>query len=99
MIRRGSVMSIMVVSSAKRFNIIIRKLHKVDVSQIHFYNVEAEGGLATPLTSLVPFTNMVICEDCVLASPDFRKGPLVYWAQQMNVPILSESRLDEVFMN
>jgi hypothetical protein len=86
----------MVVGSTERFNAILQKLCKLDVSQIHFYNVEAEGDFGMPLISLIPFTNLLICEDSIFASPVFRDSPLLSEAERMNVPVLSETGFDEV---
>jgi hypothetical protein len=84
-------MCIMVVSSTEKFSAIIQELDSVDVSQIHFYNVGSQGWLGTFPVALVPATNLVICEDTVLASPLFRQGKLLDEAERMNVPVLSET--------
>ncbi len=88
-------MCVMVLSSAERFNSILQKLSKTDISHIHFCNVGMEGGLGMPLISLMAFTELLVCEDSVLNSPGFREGWLIYEAERMNVPVLSETGLSE----
>lgn len=89
-------MCIMVISSTAKLIEILPKLNKLDVSQIHFYNVEMEGDFGMPLVSLMPFTNLLVCEDSILDSSDFRDGPLVCEAERMNVPVLSETWLGQI---
>ena len=89
-------MCVMVVSSTGKLPSILEKLGKMDISHLYFYNSETPGGLGVPLISLVPFTNLVVLEDSVLDSSDFRKGMLICEAGRLNVPILSEASLGDV---
>ena len=92
------MMCVMVVSSTEKLASILLKLRKIDISHLYFYNTEAPKGLGAPLISLVPFTNMLVCEDCVLESPDFHKGMLLHEAKRMDIPVLSETGLDTILL-
>ncbi len=88
-------MCIMVVSSREKFHAIFKKLCRLDVSQIHFFSAEM-GKVGAPFLSLAPFANMIVCDDALFTSPDFLNGPLLSEAERMNVPVLSETGLNEV---
>ncbi len=87
-------MCVMVISSAEKFPSILEKLQSVPVSHIYFHNTEA-GGLGVPFVSLVPFTNMLVCEDDSLESSNFRTAALLREARRMRIPVLSETTLGQ----
>ncbi len=86
-------MCVMVISSAERLPSILEKLSKVDVSHIYFHNTEAVG-LGVPFVSLVPFANLLVCEDSSMETTDFRTAMLLREADRMNIPVLNEATLD-----
>jgi hypothetical protein len=87
-------MCVMVISSAERLPSILKKLSRIDVSHIYFHNTEARG-LGVPFVSLVPFTNMLVCEDATMDAADFRTAMLLREADRMSIPVLSETLLGQ----
>lgn len=51
--------------------------------------------LGVPFVSLVPFADLVICEDAVLDSGDIRTEVLLREACKMNIPVISDRVLSE----
>lgn len=86
-------MCIMVISSAEKLPSILQKLSGVDVSHIYFHNTDARE-LGVPFVSLVPFTNLLVCEEASMESSDFRTALLLREAGRMSIPVLSEATLD-----
>jgi hypothetical protein len=66
----------------------------MEVTHLYYFNTEAAHGFGVPLMSLIPFVQLFICEDSVLEAPDFRKGMLLSEASRMDVPVVSETRLE-----
>lgn len=89
-------MCVMVLSTLQRLRSILEKLNNVDVSQVYFFNVDDKARLGVPCISLVPFINLLVCEDTVLARDGFREGILLCEAERFRVPILTETALDEI---
>ncbi|MHC1745101.1 MAG: hypothetical protein AB9873_19020 [Syntrophobacteraceae bacterium] len=87
-------MCVMVISSSERLPLILEKLNDIDVSHLYFHNTQA-GRLGVPFASLVPFANLLVCEDAALEATDFRTGMLLNEASRLNIPILSEAALGE----
>ncbi len=83
-------MCVMVVCSKGKLQSILERLGAMDVSHIYFYNTNAPEGVRVPFISLVPFANMVVCEDSVLDSDDFREGMILHEAIRMSIPVVSE---------
>jgi hypothetical protein len=52
--------------------------------------------LGVPFVSLVPFANLIVCEDATLDAADLRTGMLLREANKMNIPVLSEATLGEI---
>lgn len=88
-------MCVMVISPTHRLPSILQKLKRVDVSHLYFFNTETPTGLGVPFLSLVPFTNLVVCDDGVLNCRSFREGMLLGEAKRMQIPVLSERSLSE----
>lgn len=89
-------MCVMVLGTLERLRFILEKLHRMDISQVYFFNMTGGAKLGVPCISLVPFINLLVCEDSVLDNADFREGILLCEAQRLNVPVLSEGRLSEI---
>jgi hypothetical protein len=87
-------MCVMVISTAAKLVSILEKLGRIDVSHIYFHNTEAKG-LGVPFVSLVPFTNMLVCEDRAMEGADFRTAMLLREAHRMSIPVLSEATLGQ----
>lgn len=88
-------MCVMIISSTNKLPSILQKLNRVDVSHLYFFNTETPAGFGVPFLSLVPFANLVVCEDRILDCGDFREGMLLGEAKRMKVPVLSETRLTD----
>lgn len=88
-------MCVMVLSSTGKLPAILRKLSSIEVSHLYFYNTEAPHGFGAPLLSLVPFANLLVCEDGVLDDGSLRNGVLLGEAKRMDIPVLSETALSE----
>ena len=89
------VMCVMVLSSASKLPSILQKLNNLDVSHLYFFNTEAPHGFGVPLLSLVPFANLLVCEDGVLDDRSLRNGMLLSEAKRMEIPVVSETALSE----
>ena len=88
-------MCIMVLSSTSKLPSILQKLNRIDVSHLYFLNTDTPCGFGAPLLSLVPFANLLVCEDGVLDDTSFRNGMLLGEARRMQIPVLSETSLSE----
>ena len=88
-------MCVMVISSASNLPSILQKLSSIDVSHLYFFNTESPHGLGVPLLSLVPFANLLVCEDGVLDDRNLRNGVLLGEAKRMQIPVVSETALSE----
>ncbi len=85
-------MCIMVISSVERLPAILQKLTRIDISHIYFHNTDARE-IGVPFVSLVPFTNLLVCEDAMLDADDFRTGMLLREANKMSIPVVTDSNL------
>jgi len=88
-------MCVMVLSSTGKLPSILQKLSSIEVSHLYFFNTEAAHGFGVPLLSLVPFANLLVCEDGVLDDRSLRNGMLLSEAKRMEIPVLSETALSE----
>ncbi|OPY08117.1 MAG: hypothetical protein A4E68_01426 [Syntrophaceae bacterium PtaB.Bin095] len=88
-------MCVMVLSSTGKLLSILQKLSSIEVSHLYFFNTEAAHGFGVPLLSLVPFANLLVCEDGVLDDRSLRNGMLLSEAKRMEIPVLSETALSE----
>ncbi len=88
-------MCVMVLSSTGKLPSILQKLSSIEVSHLYFFNTEAPHGFGVPLLSLVPFANLLVCEDRVLDDGNLRNGVLLGEAKRMQIPVVSETALGE----
>lgn len=87
-------MCVLVISSAEKFSSILQKLNSIDVSHIYFHNTEARA-LGVPFVSLVPFAQMLVCEDGTMEAADFRTAMLLREAHRMSIPVVNEATLGQ----
>lgn len=87
-------MSVMVLSSVKRFIEMSPRLEDIGVKNIHFYNSKNNDELTTPMISLVPFV------DCVILGKDAHCSALmtrvVEEALARHIPVVSEDCIGDL---
>ncbi len=86
-------MCVMVVCSKGKLPSILERLDGMDVSHVYFYNTDASKGVRVPFITLVRFTNMVVCEESVLNSADFREAMIIHQANRMSITVVNERDL------
>ena len=87
-------MCVMVLSSTGKLPSILQSLSSIEVSHLSF-NTEVPHGFGVPLLSLVPFANLLVCEDRVLDDGNLRNGVPLGEAKRMKIPVVSETALGE----
>lgn len=84
-------MSVMIVSTVRKFTAIVAKLKSSGVTNIHFFNTNIRQGLNCPVMSLLPFVDLLIFDSHAFGSP--RLESLRQGATQMNVPFIDDKTL------
>ncbi len=86
-------MCVMVLCSKGRLPSILEKLRELDIHHMYFYNTEEPRRLGVPFLSLLPFANLLVCEDCVEDSAGLHERIILGEARRMSIPVLTETTL------
>lgn len=84
-------MSAIVLSSAEGFVGLSKKLEKLEIDNIHFYNSKSHGNAGTPVIAIVPFVDFVILGKDADVSPHLTK--VVDEAFARHIPVIYEECL------
>lgn len=89
-------MCVMVLSTLGKLKSILEKLNNIDISQVYFFNVDGGAKLGVPCISLMPFINLLVCEESMFGMEGFREGVLLHEAKRLSVPVISETGLEAI---
>ncbi|RJQ19308.1 MAG: hypothetical protein C4560_06475 [Nitrospiraceae bacterium] len=87
-------MSAMVLSSVKGFIDISQKLEGIGIRNIHFFNLQDNDELTTPMMALVPFMDMLVLgKDARLSS---YSNKVIEEAVARHIPVVSEDCMGDM---